>query len=193
MRQNMKVTTMTEKDAVNYFGQRGPEIVRLCRELISHGETSYVPNKMRLGECLGLKDRYGKNGVAVYLLMDVWKTIPWRLREGQPSQRDSEVTRLSSWRDLMNQEDSPRWIEGLKIAGIQTTDRRLNRVWRDSGAIGFEVGSHSGKTLAGATCGELAQLSSENEPHFFIDMMPWIMKGYWACGWDDENNRLKVL
>jgi hypothetical protein len=189
----MKVTEMTERDAIEHFGQRGPEIVKLSRELVARGQTSYVPRGMELGKSLALKDRYGANGVAVYLLMNAWREVPWRVNEGKPSNKDSEVVRLSSWSELAGQEDSQTWTNALKIAGIQTTDRRLYRVWQDAGAIGFEIGSHNAKLLASASCGELAQLSSENEPHFFIDMMPWIIKGYWVCGWDDENNRLKVL
>lgn len=189
----MKVTAMTETDAIEYFGQRGPEIVRLTREVVSGGETSYVPDKMYIGECLALKDRYGENGVAVYLLMESWKEVPWRASEGKPSSKDSEVTRIADWSEALDPTSSPTWRTALENAGYQTTNRKLYRVWEDAGQIGFEVGAHHAKFLAAASCGELAQYSREFELQFFIDMLPWIRKGYWTCGWDDEKNRLKVL
>ena len=143
-------------------------------------------------EIIALKNRYGPNGIAVYLLIQSWKEVPWRSREGEPSTRDSEVTRLSSWEELP-QESSSTWNAALKIAGIRTTNPVLENVWEDAGKVGFDVGSHGAKLLAGATCGELAQLSPEKEMHFFIDMMPWLRKGYWTCSWDDARNRLIVL
>ncbi len=189
----MKVTAMTEKDALEYFGQRGPEIVRVTRELVSKGETTYIPPEMDVEECRFLKNGYGPNGIAVYLLMKAWKEIPWRANEGKPSPKDNEVTRVADWSEALDPTSSPTWRAALERAGYQTTDDKLLNVWIDGEEVGFEVGEHHAKFLAAASCGELAQYSPEFEPHFFIDMLPWLRQGFWTCGWDDGKNRLKVL
>ncbi len=189
----MRVTAMTEADALSYLGPRGPEIVRLTREAVSEGETSYLPGKMYVGESLELKERYGVNGVAVYLLMQAWKEIPWRANEGKPTAKDGEVTRVADWSEALDPTSSPTWRAAMEAAGYQTTDRQIFQVWHDAGEIGFEVGEHHAKFLAAASCGELAQYSRDFEPHFFIDMLPWLRRGFWTCGWDDEKDRLKVL
>lgn len=187
----MRVTAMSEVDALEHFGKSGPLIVRLSREAAALGASRYVPPPLGPGQCLALQERYGPNGVSVHLLMQVWKSIPWRARDEKPSKRDSEVTRLADWGDA--DREAPSWKSALLEAGYRTSIRVLHQVWEDAGAVGFELGSHHARELAGATCGELAQLTREREPHFFIDMMPWLIEGYWTCGWDEQRGRLQVL
>lgn len=189
----MKVTAMSEKEAIEFLGLRGKDIVRLCQEAVTKGETSFIPAGMSLGETLALKHVYGLNGVAAYLLMQGWKSVPWRSRENQPSPWDATVTRVRNWEEALEAGDSPTWNEALKIAGRGNPKRTLHRVWEEAGEIGFQVGSHHAKTLAAATCGEMAQISLEFEPHFFLGAMIWIRNGYWVCGWDEINNRFKVF
>lgn len=187
----MQVTAMSDTDAYEHFGQMGPTIVKLSREVAASGESGHVPPMLKYGQTMVLKERYGCNGVAVFLLMQVWKSIQWRAREGQPNKRDRDVTRLADW--SLADREGPTWKAALIEAGFRTSGRTLHQVWEDAGKIGADVGGPHGQYMAGATCGELAQLSRDREPHFFIDMMPWIIQGYWACGWDETHKRLQVL
>jgi hypothetical protein len=103
------------------------------------------------------------------------------------------VTRVRNWEEALEAGDNPTWSQALETAGRGNANRIIHRVWKEAGSIGFQVGSHHAQILAGATCGEMAQIGPDREPHFFLDTMIWIRNGFWACGWDEKNNRLKVF
>ena len=189
----MNFLKLTEDAALRLVGKTGAAILRVSKEVAETGSSSYVPPPLTETESELLKQRYGPNAVAVYLLLDLWTTVKWREHEGEPSPRDHEVTRVSDWSEALSPTDSTTWKRSLEEAGYHQINPQIRRAWEDGSATGLRVGGNHGKFLAAAMAGELAQFSPERQLHFFLDMLPWVLEGHWPCGWDEEKNRLKVL
>ena len=170
-------------DSVARDSVLGPRGAEICDWLL----------RLRAGATnVATADRYGPAGPAVRLFMDSWKEIRWGISEGRAEDLDDSVIGLTSYEQALNPTASGRWRDALLLAGYRSNEPFLVNVWKDAGEIGESVGGHHARFLAAASCGELAQASSR-DLHFFLSMMPWIRRGHWPAGWDDERNKLKVF
>jgi hypothetical protein len=184
---------MSETEAVQYFGKRGPDIVRISRDVVSDGRSSYRPKGVDPERAEAALKRYGANAVAVLLLLQTWMEVRWREHEGEPTPWDTYVVRLHHWTEVTDLPESPVWRSALLVAGYRSEDPMLNLVWHDASAVGEKVGEHGGRWLASAMAGELAQIPRGADLHFFLDMFPWVRAGHWPCGWSDQQNRVVVF
>lgn len=190
----MKIFSISDDEARRSLGETGPGLLHGLQDAMTRwAAPAWTPTGVdptRLGHAI---TRYGRSGAAIHILQQIWTKAPWREREGMPEPSDNEVIRFSRWEQVSEMEESRIWNQSLLAAGFRSQEPELALIWSDSSKIGEEIGGHGGRFLAGAMTGELYRLSQGTDVHFFLDMLPWVLRGHWPCGWDDRTNRLIVF
>jgi hypothetical protein len=178
--------------AVKYFGDDGPDIVRAVRDAAEHAEPSFVPYEQDRPWAERCRARFGRNGVAVGLLIKAWHGVPWRKHEGEPTDHDDEAVRVDDLANTLVFAKSQTWQHAFRVAGIKSEVPHIVQAWKEAGSAGEEIGGPNARILAAAMAGEMAQLSND-APAFFLSLFHWVRAGHMLCGWDEITSRPAVF